>query len=136
MKIIGLSFSKFNAEKFSDPVADLKINTKIDVSTISKMDVDSFKFKEEVLEVKFSFGLDYAPNYAVLSIEGSILLGVDSKLAIEVLDKWKNREMPAEFKISLFNIILRRSSLKALQFEENLGLPPHFQFPLLKESKN
>ena len=136
MKLLGLSFTKINGEKHSEVPQDVKINSKIDVLKVSSVKSDNFRFKEDVLAVKFFLGLDYAPNCASLEIEGNLLLGVDPKKAKEVLKDWEKKEIPEEFRLALFNIIMRKSSLKALQIEDDLGLPPHITFPILKKTED
>ncbi|MBU0958867.1 MAG: hypothetical protein KKB31_02865, partial [Nanoarchaeota archaeon] len=113
----------------------LKINTKIDVSEIKEAKADIFKFKEEVLSIKFIFELDYSPNIANIELKGNILLSVDSSTHKEVLKQWKNKEMTEDFRLSLFNLILRKSSLKAMSLEEDLNLPFHLPFPSLGKPK-
>jgi len=88
--------------------------------------------KEEVLAVKFNFGLDYEPEMAKIDLEGNLILSLDSKRAKDVLKQWKDKKMPEEFRLPLFNLILRKCSLKALQLEEEMNLPIHFQLPSLK----
>ena len=52
------------------------------------------------------------------------------------LDKgWKDKEIPEEFRIAIFNIILRKASVRALQLEEELNLPYHMPFPSIKSQE-
>jgi len=132
MKILGFNLTKINVEKFKDKVENLKINTQIDVAEISEVKSDFFKTKEEILAVKFTYGLNYEPEFAKLEFSGNIVLSLDSKTARNVLKQWKDKKMPEEFRLTLFNIILRKSSLKALQLEEDMNLPIHMQLPSLR----
>ena len=132
MKLLGFNFSKIHIEKLKDKVEGLKISNKIDVSEITEAKADMLKLKEEVLAVKFNFGLDYEPEMAKIDLEGNLILSLDSKRAKDVLKQWKDKKMPEEFRLPLFNLILRKCSLKALQLEEEMNLPIHFQLPSLK----
>jgi len=132
MKILGFNLTKINVEKFKDKVENLKINTQIDVAEISEVKSDFFKTKEEILAVKFTYGLNYEPEFAKLEFSGNIVLSLDSKTARNVLKQWKDKKMPEDFRLPLFNIILRKSSLKALQLEEDMNLPIHMQLPSLR----
>jgi len=132
MKILGFNLTKINVEKFKDKVENLKINTQIDVAEISEVKSDFFKTKEEILAVKFTYGLNYEPEFAKLEFSGNIVLSLDSKTAKNVLKQWKDKKMPEDFRLPLFNIILRKSSLKALQLEEDMNLPIHMQLPSLR----
>lgn len=131
MKLLAFNLKKVNAEKFSTKVENLKINTHIDVSSIEEIKSDIFKFKEEALSISFSFKIEYEPSYASIEIGGILLLSVDSKISKEVLKQWKDKQIPDDFKMPLFNLILQKSSIRAIQLEEELNLPLHFQLPSL-----
>lgn len=136
MKLLGLTFTKLTGEKIGEVPRDLKINTKMDIPKITSVKSDTFRFKEEVLAIKFAFELDYSSDCAKLSIEGNILLGLDPKRAKDILKDWEKKEISEEFRMTLFNIIMRKASLRALQLEEDLNLPPHINFPIIKTQEN
>ncbi len=133
MKIIGFSFNKINIEKFNDKVENLKINTKIDVSEIKNIKSDFFKTKEEIIEVKFTYDINYDPDFAKIELAGMILLAIEPKAVKDILKEWKNKKMSEDFRITLFNIILRKSNLKALQLEDEMNLPIHISLPMIRK---
>jgi hypothetical protein len=49
-----------------------------------------------------------------------------------VLKDWKEKKVSDDFKIKLFNQILNKCNLKALQLEDELNIPPHFRLPTLQ----
>lgn len=126
---------KIQVEKFKDRVEGLKIGTRIDVSDIQEAKADMLKTKEEILAVKFLYGLDYEPEMAKIDLEGNLVLSLESKKTREILKQWKNKKMPEDFRSTLFNLILRKCSLRALQLEEEMNLPIHLQLPTLKISE-
>ena len=132
MKILGLSFTKLNSEKFSVNTKGVKINTHIDLSEIREVKSDVFSSKEKVLGIKFSYEIDYDPNFAKIKLEGNILASIDESMFIKILEGWKTKDLPEEFRLSIFNLILKKSSLKALQLEEELNIPLHIAMPFLK----
>jgi len=136
MRIVGFNFNKISVERLSDRIENLKINTKIDVSEIKGVKSDFFKTKEELIGVKFKYNIDYDPNFAKIEIVGNILLAIESKMARDILKQWKNKKMSEDFKITLFNLILRKSNLKALQLEDEMNFPLHISFPTLKKQKS
>ena len=141
MKLIGFNYKKISAEKLKELSGTLKFNTKIDISSIEPLKTDFLKTKEDLLKVDFAYTVSYEPDFAKLSIEGSIILAVEPKLYKEILKEWKEKKTSEEFRIFIFNVILRRSNIKTLQLEEELGLPSHIPLPSLspnskKESKN
>ena len=132
MKLLGFNFTKIQVEKHKDRVDGLKIGTRIDVSEIKEAKASMLKTKDEVLAVKFAYGLDYEPEMAKLDLEGNLIISLESKKAREILKEWKDKKMPEDFRMTLFNLILRKASLKALQLEEEMNLPIHMQLPSLK----
>ncbi len=132
MRAIGFSFSKIGIEKFNEISENLKVGTEIDISGIKDVKSDVLKTKEEILEVSFYYKINYEPKVAKIEIEGKILLAADPKKAKEVLKQWKKKAMPQDFRIPLFNMILKKSSLKALALEEDLNIPLHMPMPTFK----
>lgn len=132
MKILGFNFTKINVEKFKDKVEGLKINTGIDVSEIAEAKAGLLKIKDTILAIKFNYSINYDPEMAKIGLEGNIVLSVDSKKAKEIISQWKDKKMPEDFRGALFNLIMRKSTLRALQFEEEMNLPAHIQLPVLK----
>lgn len=133
MRLIGFSLNKIHVEKFPKKFENVNINTKIDVLSIEEAKSEFFKFKEEAIVVNFSFIVMYEPELATIDLSGSLILAVDSKISKEVLKSWKDKKLPEEFRILLFNLILKKSTLKALQLEEELNLPAHIPFPSFKK---
>jgi len=132
MKILGFNFNKINIEKISDKAENLKINTKIDISGINKIKSNILKTKEEILGINFSYDINYDPNFAKINLAGNIIISVDLDTSKEVLKQWETKKMPENFRISVFNIILKKSNLKALQLEEEMNLPLHIPMPSIK----
>lgn len=130
MKLIGFNFNKINAESIKNIQKGFKISSNIDIHTIEKADLDLFKSKnEELVSIQFKYNINYEPGYAQIEINGGILIALDSKEVKELLKKWKDKEIPENIRISLFNIILQKSSIKALQLEDDMGFPFHIPFP-------
>jgi hypothetical protein len=70
----------------------------------------------------------------MLKFYGNLIISIESKESKEVLKQWKDKKLPEEFRLNIFNVILKKVSLKALQFEEELNLPPHIPLPSFKPS--
>lgn len=135
MKIIGFNFNKVYIERFSDNLKELKINTNIDIKNVKQLKQELFHTKEEIIEVKFGYDIDYSPDIAKLSLSGNIILLVDSKTAKKFVKEWKNKKIPEEDKLTIFNVIMKKSNLKAIQLEDEMNLPLHISLPSVKEIK-
>ena len=136
MKLMGFNYTKINVEKYGDSFKGLKINSQVDISDIEEVKQEVFKSKDEFLAVKFRYKIEYTPDIALIDLGGNILVSVESKLAKNVIKQWKEKAMPDEFKIPLFNIIFRKAGLKAFQFEEEMNLPTHIQMPTLRKQED
>ncbi len=133
MRLIGFNFEKMSAERFKDTVENLKFNVKLDISAINPLKSDFLKTKEELLKIDFIYSVLYEPEFAKVELTGNIILSVEPRIAREVLKGWKDKQTSEEFRIFMFNIILRKSNIKTLQLEEELGLPPHIPLPSLNK---
>lgn len=135
IKIIKFNFNKINVEKTSDSMKDLKINTKIDISSIEEIKSEMLKGDEKLIKVNFLYGVEYNPKIANIVLEGNIILALNKEESKKVLASWKDKKMSESFRISIFNFILKKANVKALGLEEEMNLPYHIPFPTLKAKK-
>lgn len=137
MRIVGFNFTKISIEKKKEiePKDELKVNTDISIKELKEIKSLNLKIKEEIIGVDYSFKVIYDPSIAIIDLEGKILFSSTSKEIKEILNEWKNKKMPENFKVLLFNFILKKSNLKALELEEDLNLPLHFPMPSLKKEE-
>jgi len=133
MRLVGFDFKKISIERFKDQVENLKFNTKVDISAVDTIKSDIFRSKEELLKIEFIYSVMYEPEFAKVELTGNIILAVEPRIAREVLKGWKDKQTSEEFRIFMFNIILRKSNIKALQLEDELGLPLHIPLPSLSK---
>ena len=135
MRILGFNFTKISGEKGIKPLKEVNVNSNIDIKEIKEADSDILKSKDKILGIKFVYDLAYEPDVAKLSIEGVLILSIDPKEAKDILKDWKDNIISDNFKINVFNIIMRKSNLKALTLEEDLNLPLHISFPVLRKQE-
>ena len=135
MKIIGFNFDKIYIEKMSNNLKELKINTKIDIKNITSWKQELFYTKEEVIEIKFGYEVDYSPDIAKISLSGNVVLLIDLKAAKKFTKEWKSKKLPEEYKLIIFNVIMKKSNLKSIQLEDEMNLPLHISLPSVKEAK-
>ena len=135
MRLIGFNFTKISVEKKQTPTTQPKLKTAINVLEMKELPGDVFKAKDVPIEIKFSYIIEYEPKIAELEFEGTLVILEDPKKAKEILKNWKDKELSEEFKSQVFNIILRKANIKAIQLEDELNLPIHFPLPSLKFEK-
>lgn len=132
MKLMGFNFKKISIEKLGERPKELKINTNIDITEIKNLKSDILKTKEEILAVDFSYTIDYSSSFATLNFEGTLLIATEPKISKDLLKQWKKKKIPEELRIPIFNIILMKSNIKALELEDEMNLPLHIPLPTLK----
>lgn len=132
MKLVSFNFTKIDVEKFLDNLKDLKITTGINILSINPIKSDILKLKEDLLVVNFEYSVLYEEKIAKLNFKGNLLISAESSMTKEVLKEWQDKKIPEEFKLTVFNIILKKASLKAIQFEEEFNLPLHLPLPSVK----
>lgn len=128
-KLLGFNFYKFQIERnptFEGKIPNIESN--IDIKSIEKHKFDLIK--EEPLKIDFLFNLKYK-ELGKLEMSGSLIIMFDEKTQKQVLEEWKDKKLPNNIRLIILNIILQKSSLKALQLEEEIGLPLHVNMPRL-----
>lgn len=135
MRLIGFNFDKISIERLKDRTEKLNIKTNIDVSELKPLESDILKTKEALLQAKFSYSVNYEPDYAKVDMRGTATISIDEKQAKEVTKEWKKGQMPSDFRTFLFNVIMRKASLRSLQLEDELNLPLHLPMPVFGSQK-
>ena len=128
MKVIGFGLTKQFAEKLIEPQSNFSVDTGINIKDVQPSKVDFLK-NEDALSFSFELKISYEKDIAKLSFNGNVLVTMDKKSAADVLKKWKDKKIPDLVRIPLFNFIMARCTVKALQFEEEFNLPKHIQIP-------
>lgn len=134
MRLIGLNLTKIDLEKKSDNFKDMKLSTGIDISDIKEVKSEMFS-KEGLLLIKFEYAINYEKDIATLKFNGNLILSLESSKIKEVLEEWKDKKISGAFRLAVLNIILKKVSIKALHFEEELNLPSHIPLPFFKPEK-
>lgn len=133
MKILAFNFEKLSAERLSNTKENIKVGTNIDISDVSEVKAELLSSPGMILGIKFKFILNYEPNFAKVDLSGHFLIEVDKKIGEAALKEWKDKKINEDLQLSLVNIILEKSTVKALDLEEQLGLPLHFPMPSYKK---
>jgi len=131
MKMLGFGFTGLNVKKYPGFKGQLEAKSDINITSVEKNKVDILN--EEALKFDFNFEIDYK-DLANIHFEGFLIFLVDSKLLKETLNQWKDKKIPDKLRITALNIILQKCSLKALQLEDEFGLPYHITFPRFQAS--
>ena len=136
MQVIGFNFKKISCERKKDKIeGKLEIKSNINIEEIEKEKIELIK-EEQVLRFEFSFKVDYSPDFAELEFKGNVLIILDDEQCKKVIKSWKDKKIPDDIRIPLFNLILTKCNLRSLQLEEELGLPTHVPLPRLQAQES
>lgn len=133
MPIVGFGFDKINIEKKEQFTKDDKINNNIRVESLKEFKIKtSDKEESDALLINFEFGLDYG-KAGNLELKGHIIFYDNAEKVKELLESWgKNKRLPPDFSTYIFNFVMLKSNVKALELEEEVGLPLHLKLPRFK----
>lgn len=135
MKIIGFNLLKLHVdrkEKFEDE--RLSVNQNINIKDVSS---DKIMIgKEDAVKIRFNFLIDYSKDSAKLDFEGWVIILPEKDELKQFLKSWKDKTIPEEFRVPIFNFIVGKCTIKALSLEEEFALPLHFPMPRLQPPEN
>jgi hypothetical protein len=127
MRIIGFNLTKILAERSENMKQNLQVTQNIDIKEVIKEDIPITK--EEIIKIKFNLSVSYSDKSAKLEFNGNVLILPENNELKELLDSWKNKKIPENARVPLFNFIMNKCNIKALYLEDELGLPLHVPLP-------
>jgi hypothetical protein len=135
MRIIGFNFRKIIAERTSDLKGKLEVKTHMDIERVEKETLD---IAGDILKFYYTYSIKYNPNHATISFEGSVLVRPEKEDQIkDILKEWKKKKLPEDIRLAIFNFVMNKCNLKALQLEDEFALPPHIPMPHIpKQQQN
>ena len=138
MQVLGFNFIKISGERTVNFRQGSSINTNIEFIDIEKEEISLLK-DTEAIKISYKFSVTYSKienkkesKEGEISIEGNIIMSATKEEVKEIMKFWKKKEIPNQFKVPIFNIILRRCSLKAAQLEDDINLPIHLPLPKIE----
>lgn len=132
MPIAGFSYSKISAERTGVLGEKDKIENKVRISAVNDGKVRMGKDERAALNVQFEFIVDYA-KAGKIELLGNILFYDSPEKLKELAEGWqKNKKVPPEFTAFIYNFIFGKANIKAIQLEDEMGLPLHLKLPRIK----
>jgi hypothetical protein len=139
MKILGFNLTKIHAEKL-EKLENISINNQVSFINFEKEKVNVLK-DSELFKLFFKYELHFQTpekdkeRSPEIHFEGSVLLSLDKEESKEFQKSWKKKQIPQTATIPLYNVILKRCTIRALQLEEDIGLPVHVSIPQISPKK-
>ena len=131
MPILGINFTKIEAERKAPIKGKISINNNIAINDIKKTDMKLPD--QESLKIEFQFTAKYDPNIGLITINGETII-VDSKKKVEeILELWKkDKKLPEDILAQIMNNLLTKCNVEALLIGREVGLPPTLNMPKVK----
>ena len=135
MRIIGFNLTKISIERKEKVEGQLKIDQNIDILDVTKEKIQIAK-DEEALKITFKFTINYSDETAKLEFLGSVLTLPDKEELKTIMDSWKDKKLPDQARMGLFNFIMNKCNIKALNLEDDMALPYHIPMPRINPQQN
>jgi hypothetical protein len=131
MNIIGFNFTKISGKRMSEIKSKVKIKYNIEIINVEKEKIDLVK-QTEVVKFSFKYTIEYEPKFSSIEFEGFILAILTPEQQKQTLKSWKKKKVPDEVRIFLFNLVMSKCNIKALQLEDDLSIPHHIPLPKIR----
>jgi len=125
----GSRFTKISAERKKDFSGKISLNTNIKINSIEPV-----KDQKEVIDISYSFLIDYG-GFGKVELQGNLFVQADVKVAKSLINSMKEKKFDTDEHLSITNMIVQKATIKALEIEEELGLPFHIRLPTLALKK-
>jgi len=129
MKIIGFNLTRIHAERNDQVKNNVSINQNIDIKDLVEENINMAG--EKALRLSFNLVINYSDDLAVIELGGGVLIMPDTEERKKLLDAWKDKKIPEDLKIPLFNFVMNKCNIKALHIEDEMNLPLHVPMPRL-----
>jgi len=134
MRIIGFNLTKILAERQEEDGQDIRVDQNIDIKDIKEEKIPITNNK--ALKIKFALTVTYSKDFGKIEFEGSIMTLPDEDEFKSIMGSWKDKKIPENMRLGIFNFIMIKCNVKALYLEDEMGMPLHVPMPrLTKEAQ-
>ena len=131
MRIIGFNLTKILAERQEEDGQGIRVDQNIDIKDIKEEKIPITNNK--ALKIKFNLTVTYSKDFGKIKFEGSIMtLPVEEEFK-SIMDSWKDKKIPENMRLGIFNFIMVKCNIKALYLEDEMGMPLHVPMPRLSK---
>ena len=129
MRIIGFNLTKILAERQEEDGQGIRVDQNIDIKDIKEEKIPITNNK--ALKIKFTLTVTYSKDFGKIEFEGSIMTLPDEGEFKSIMDSWKDKKIPENMRLGIFNFIMVKCNIKALYLEDEMGMPLHVPMPRL-----
>ena len=133
MAIVGFNFTRMEVERNEKTSGKISIKNNVTIKDIEEINIAGGKDKQNALKFMFEFSSLYEPKAGKIILNGNLLFMSVAKKMDEVMSSWKkDKKIPKEVTVQLFNSILTRCNIQALILSQQAGLPPPIRMPTVE----
>ena len=129
MRIIGFNLTKILAERQEEDGQGIRVDQNIDIKDIKEEKIPITNNK--ALKIKFTLTVTYSKDFGKIELEGSIMTLPDTEEFKSIMDSWKDKKIPENMRLGIFNFIMVKCNVKALYLEDEMNMPLHVPMPRL-----
>ena len=130
MTIVGINFTKIEAEKKEGVKGKINISNNVSINKVEEKSLSITDEKQKVLAFTFEFTSKYDPDLGSIRIIGDVLNMDSPAKAKEILDGWKkDKRLPKEIMTDILNTVLTKCNIQALILSDQINLPPPIPLP-------
>ena len=129
MRIIGFNLTKILAERQEEDGQGIRVDQNINIKDIKEEKNPITNNK--ALKIKYTLTVTYSKDFGKIEFEGSIMTLPDEGEFKSIMDSWKDKKIPENMRLGIFNFIMVKCNIKALYLEDEMGMPLHVPMPRL-----
>ncbi|MBS3166601.1 hypothetical protein J4403_00140 [Candidatus Woesearchaeota archaeon] len=134
MPILSFNINKIDLEKKESTNKPVNVKSNLNVVNVKEANIEISKEKQPLADVSFEFLVTYEPNVGLVKINGSLLYTHEAKKVKKFIEDWKKKkDVDKDIMETILNTCLSRCSIKALYYEQEVGLPPHLKLPRVSQ---
>jgi hypothetical protein len=126
LKLMGSRLIQISGKRKPEFDGKLAIDTNIKITNIEQM-----KDSKEAIKVEYDFNIDYG-DLGSIELKGMLFFHTSSKSIKNLTKSWKEKKFDSAEHVKITNVIIQKATVKALEIEEELGLPMHIRLPSIK----
>ncbi len=134
MPIIGFNFDIIKAERYKGLEGKIEIKNNLGVTDLV-LDKVSLSSSEEVIKFLFEYTITYGTDVGEISLKGHVLYLENKEQVTKIMEEWKaEKKVPSKLMQTIINHVLVKCTIKALNLENDIGVPPHISLPRVKSA--
>ena len=131
MRIIGFNLTKILAQRQDEDKRGVQVNQDINIKDVKEEEIPISK--DKALSIKFNLTITYSDDFGKIEFEGRVLTLPDKDEFKSLTESWNENKIPENMKFGIFNFIMNKCNIKALNLEDEMNLPFHVPMPRLSK---